>query len=363
MTPRQRVEAALLGHEADQVPFTAYFNKYFPSRVERELRNEGFCIVESYRIQPFVVETPDVSETIVFYRGKDNLRRIRRELRTPIGSISSVDKELPDHPMIPGQFLPWHDEYLFKGPDDYKAILFMIRNRRYSPNYEVVLRAQEDTGGDVFLFPDIGYSPIQEIIINIMGLEQFSIEWHERRDEVLALYEALTEDRRKFYPLVAESPLLIVNYGGNVSPEVLGLQRFEQYDLPHYDELAEMMHAHGKLLSVHFDANTRLLASAIANSKIDCIEAFTPFPNSDMSLSEARTIWQGKTLWINFPSAAHLEEPSKVKEITRHLLKEAVPGDRFIIGITETVPIDKWQQSFSSISHVINTEGRLPLNF
>ncbi len=178
----------------------------------------------------------------------------------------------------------------------------------------------------------------------------------------MALYEALTEDCRKFYPLVAESPLLIANYCGNVVPEVLGLQRFEKYVLPHYDEFAEIMHAHGKLLSVHFDANTKLLAPAIAKSKIDCIEAFTPFPNSDMSLAEARTIWQGKILWINFPSSVHLETPERVEGKTRQLLKEATPGDRFIIGITETVPIDKWQQSFSSISRVINAEGKLPLN-
>jgi hypothetical protein len=67
-TPRERVEATLLGKWADRIPFTAYFNKFFPSRVERELRNEGFCIEESCRIQPFLVETPDVSETCSFFR-------------------------------------------------------------------------------------------------------------------------------------------------------------------------------------------------------------------------------------------------------------------------------------------------------
>ena len=78
------------------------------------------------------------------------------------------------------------------------------------------------------------------------------------------LYQALTEDRRKFYPLVAESPALAVNYCGNVAAEVFGLDRFEEYILPHYNELAEMLHERGKLLGVHFDANTRLFASAIA---------------------------------------------------------------------------------------------------
>jgi hypothetical protein len=273
-----------------------------------------------------------------------------------------MDKEPAGHPMIPGQFLPWHEEYWFKGPEDYAPLRFLIRNRRYSPNHELVRKTQEEVGGDVFLLPDIGYSPLQEILIHIMGIEQFSIEWHERRDEVLTLYEALSEDRRKLYPLVAESPLLMANFGGNVSPEVLGLARFQEYVLPHYNEFAEILHANGKLLSVHFDGNTKLLASAIAQSQIDCIEAFTPIPNGDMTVAEARAAWPGKALWINFPSSVHLQEPSRVEETTRQILREAAPGDRFLIGITETVPVDRWQQSFSAISRVIKDEGALPLD-
>ena len=361
MTPREMVEAALLGRWADQVPFTAYHNKFFSSRVERDLRNSGFCIVD-HRVPLYSVETPHVSEKIIQYRGEDGVTRIQRVIETPEGPVSAVDKQLPEDLRIPAQLLPWHEEYLFKGPEDYAPIASMIRNRRYVPDYRAFRRAQEDVGGDVFLAPALGYSPLQEIIYQIMGIEQFSVEWHLRRDEVMKLYDALTEDRRKLYPVLADSPALLVNYGGNVSPEVVGLDRFEKYVLPHYDELAEMLHECGKLMSVHFDANNKLFAAAIGQSKIDCIEAFTPYPNSDMSVAEARAAWPGKTLWINFPSAAHLEEPAAVEETTRQILHEAAPGGRFIIGVTETVPVDKWQQSFSAISRVINAEGQLPLH-
>jgi EAL domain-containing protein (putative c-di-GMP-specific phosphodiesterase class I) len=171
----------------------------------------------------------------------------------------------------------------------------------------------------------------------------------------------LIEDRRKLYPILSESPILVAGYGGNVSPEVVGLARFEKYILPHYNELAEMLHESGKMLSVHFDANTRVFASAIAKSEIDIIEAFTPSPDCDMSVAEAREAWPDKVLWINFPSAVHLQEPSLIEETTRQILREAAPGNRFLFGITETVPVNKWQQSFSAISRVINAEGRLPL--
>jgi hypothetical protein len=257
---------------------------------------------------------------------------------------------------------PWWKEYLFKGPEDYLPLEAMIRGRQYRGNYEAFRRAQEQAGGDVILMSDdLAYSPLQEIIYRIMGISQFAVEWAERRDEVLKLYDALTEDRRKMYSLVAESPALLVNYCGNISPEVVGLQRFEKYILPHYDELAEILHRRGKLLGVHFDGNTRLLAPAIARSRIDYIEAFTPSPFGDMSVAEARAAWPDKVLWINFPSSTHLAETSEIEETTRQILCEAAPGNKFLIAVTEGVPVDVWQRSFHAISRVIREEGQLPI--
>ncbi len=237
----------------------------------------------------------------------------------------------------------------------------MIRNRRYLPEYDTFRRTQEEAGGDVLLVVALSYSPLQEIIYNIMGLEQFAIEWRYRRDEVMKLYQALSDDCRKFYPLVAASPALVVNYCGNLVPEVVGLERFQNLVLSHYNELAEMLHERGKLLGVHFDANTRLIAQAIAESLIDYVEALTPYPSSDMSVADARAAWPDKALWINFPSAAHLYDAGQVEEITRQILREAGSGERFLIGITEAVPSDRWQTSFPAITRVIDEESHLPL--
>ena len=361
MTPRERVEAALLGRQADKVPFTTYYNKLFLSEVERNLRNSGMCIIE-HRLPVFTVETPDVSEETIHYRDDDGDIRIKKVIRTPKGTVSEEYRQLPEHPRIPTQLLPWHEEYLFTSPEDYAPIESMIRNRRYSPDYDTFQRAQEEAGGDALLVVALGYSPLQEIIYNIMGLEQFSIEWRYRRDEVMKLYQALSEDCRKFYPLVAASPALVVNYCGNLVPEVVGLERFRDLVLPHYNELAGMLHERGKLLGVHFDANTRLIAQEIAESQIDYVEAFTPYPSSDMSVADARAAWPDKALWINFPSAAHLYESGQVEEITRQILREAGSGERFLIGITEAVPSDRWQTSFPAIARVIDAEGRLPLS-
>jgi hypothetical protein len=361
LSPRERVEAALFGGQPDFVPFTIYEGHLPTSAVERQLRNEGLCIVQR-NPAVYSIETPNVAEERLHFTGPDGDERVRTTWRSPAGTITAVHRVVPvgrsplDRVM---SYTSWREEYPFKSPADYEPLEFMIRDRRYSPNYEDFLAKADLMGDDAIMRANIGYEPLQEILYNLMGIEQFAIEWAERRDRLMRLYDALIEDRRKIYPIVADSPARIANYGGNVSPEVMGGRRFERYILPNYEEAAEFLHARGKLLGVHFDANCRLLATGIGRSSIDYIEAFTPAPDTDMTLAEARAAWPDKILWINFPSSIHLEPIPVIEEMTRQLLHEAAPGDRFLIGITEDVPANRWRENYLAILRVLRMDGRL----
>jgi hypothetical protein len=302
----------------------------------------------------FKTVSPNVTQERTTY-SKHGITYVRTNLRTPVGEISSVERVSPQRDTT------WEVEWLFKRPEDYRTLEFMVRDEAYLPNYEEFVRAQGEMGGDGFLMTDIGCPPLQYIMDTLMGLDAFAQEWIERRDEVLRLYDALVENRRKVYEVVAEAPALAANYGGNVSAEVVGVNRFEQYYMPHYDEFAEVMHAQDKLVGVHFDANIYLLSETVGRSRIDYVEALTPRPDTDMSVAEARTAWPDKILWVNFPTSVHQERVEVIEETTRQILFEAAPGDRFLLGITERVPPDRWRESLSTILRVINKKGTLPL--
>ena len=349
-TPRERVEAALRWEDVDHVPFTVYECMLPQCAAERQMRNEGLCIVQR---GPGVcgTRTPGVSqETIPFT--EDGRSRTRTIIHTPEGDLTRVDEPAPG--------TSWNVEKLFKGAEDYRKILATITCREHYPAYEGFLRKQEEMAEDAILRAGVAYSPLQEIIYRLLGVEHFAIEWAERRDEVMKLYDALTEDRRRMYEIVAKSPAGHANYGGNVSPEIVGVERFEKYILPHYEEFAEIMHAHGKLMGVHFDANNRALAPSIAKSSMDYVEAFTPPPDCDLSVAEARAIWPDKVLWINFPSSVFLKPPDEIEETTRRILIEAAPGNGFLICITEDMPPDKWREGMLAINRGVLKYGGLP---
>lgn len=350
LTPRQRVEAVLFGGQPDQVPFTVYEYKLPQCTVERQLRNDGLCIMNR-RYNGYDTVTPNCkSESYSYTDEKTGKGLVRTVVHTPKGDLTSLSE--------PADFTSWRHELMFKGPEDYEKLISLTNDTQFTPAYEGVLKAKRWLGEDVFLRGAMpGYSPLQAMIYSYLGVETFCFEWMERRDEVMRLYEALHERARRAYAVVADSPHRVIQYCGNVSPEIVGLPRFEQFVLPHYDELAEELHKRGKLLLVHLDANCKLLASAIASSGIDVVEAFTPAPDTDMTLAEARAAWPDKILWINFPSSVHLSSDEVIYNTTKDLIEQDGGAQKLLIGITEDVPEHRWQGSFLAISKAIADFG------
>jgi hypothetical protein len=344
MTPRERVLAVLRGEKPDKVPFTIYEGKIPQCAVERKLRNEGLCIVNRHH-SPIIREQPNcVFET--HHYSENGKPRVRSVIRTPVGEVSTVRE--------PAGFTSWTLEKLFKRPEDYKVLLFMANDLRCRPNYDAFISAEKWMGEDVILRAGVGACPLHEIMIGWMGVEVFAEEWAERRDEILKLEKALRSSLSQVYPLLADAPITHANFGGNEVPEVMGAPRYKEFCIPLFDECAEHFHRKGKLLGSHLDGNNKPWADAVAKCGLDYIEAFTPAPDTDMTLAEALKAWPNKILWINFPSSVHLYSAAEIKQTAHELIDAAAGTHRLIIGITEDIPEDRWQESLLAISEAIN---------
>lgn len=342
LTPRERVMRALHGEPVDITPFTIYENKLPRCTVERELRNRGLCVIDR-RVDVVKTFRPDVRTVTTIYEEEGKTYR-RTEHQTPYGTLTTVHQELG--------FTSWCQKYLFSEPEDYKRLVFLVENERYEPDYATYLKAQEVVGEDVFLRGTIALEPLQTII-RWMGTERFCLEWMDNRDEVLRLYEALVKAARRRYPLLAQSPVPAFNYGGNVTVEIIGPKGFADYYVPNYNEAAEELHKTGKLVGTHLDDDCKLIAELVRESALDYIEAFTPAPDTDMTLAEALDAWPDKALWINFPSSVHLASHEEIARTTRELLETARGHPRFLMGVTEDMPEDRWQENLWTIMAAI----------
>jgi len=99
------------------------------------------------------------------------------------------------------------------------------------------------------------------------------------------------------------------------------------------------LHAAGKYAGAHLDGNNRLIATDVAGTALDFIESFTPPPDCDMTLADARRAWPKKTLMVNLASSLHLQGPAAIRAHARGLIEEgAGDGRRFMVGVIEDVP-------------------------
>ena len=179
MTPNERVMTALRGGRADKVPFTVYECMLPSCTTERVLRNRGLCVV--YRRPSYRKVMPDVKATSFTTIDENDRKFVRTTYSTPFGDLTEL-AEVAD-------FTSWTHEYLFKTLDDYKKLMYMIRNVSFIPDYDAAASKIASLGPDFIVRDQIPYEPLQALISRYMGTETFSYEWMDNRDEVLRLYE------------------------------------------------------------------------------------------------------------------------------------------------------------------------------
>ena len=350
MTPRQRYLAALAGEMPDRVPFVIWNNKLPGGDIDKKLLELEACIINKSTV--YKLTTPGIQIETEQLKTKDGLRRTRKTYHTPAGRLSTVERQYPGS--------TWLEKMPFTSPNDYEPLEAFVKSKTYAPCYDDFLKDDRKYGKQSLARPETIYTPIQDLICKYMGVEAFCIEWADRRDRLLKLCDVIAEDRRKRLELVADSPAHFVIIEGNIIVDVTGPKRFEKYHTPHIEEACEILHAHGKFAGAHLDDNNRILASAVAKTSLDLIESFTPPPDCNLPLPEARRLWPKKTIQINFPSSVHLRGPEQVRKTAADILKQAAPGSRFIVGISEDIS-NRGVDTLVPLAQTIHDLGQTPL--
>ena len=329
-TARERVLEVLAGEEPDRVPFIIWDNKVPNPEIERALLALDTCVIVKSTVWNHRLEGIEVCREPLPPQAAGH-PRTRTVYRTAAGPLSTI------HVQQPGTV--WEEKHLFESPADYDAIEALLRARRYSPAFEAFRAADHRYPGQSLARPATVHSPLHEVIYEIMGVETFCLEWADNRDRVLRLVELMKTDIETRVCLMAESPASLCVIDGNTEISIVGPALYREFYLPHIERACETLHASGKYAGAPLDGNNRLLTSEVARTALNFIESFTPPPDCDLPLGEARRQWPDKTLLVNFPSSLHLGGAESVRRHARQLMAEGDgDGRRFAMGVIEDVP-------------------------
>ena len=348
-TACQRIMRALHGESNGHVPFTTYALFSELSTFEREMRQRGLGYVAISSSYDIVQKEASVRE--IRYRAANGDAMIRTEYETPFGLLYTEQKPQTE------LYTNWTKEHLFKSENDYKAMLWLVRDMVAVPRYDRAAKLVSNLGEDFAVRDQIPLEPLQALISSIyMDAQTFSLEWYDNRDEVLKLYNAFRALNRSIYPIVADGPLEFVNYGGNVIPAIIGKKNFAEYYVPNYNEAAEVVHKKGKLIGTHLDDNNETIMEEIASTDLDYIEAYDPVFSPPLSAAFEQL--KDKALWINWPSAWHNETVERAEQLTRDMLSQVKADDRLLIAVTENMPTGRDRELFPAILNAIQGAGR-----
>jgi hypothetical protein len=285
---------------------------------------------------------------------------------TPVGSVSYASiytEEMRRN----GVSITWITEHVIKEPKDYRVVGYIFKNIKVSPDYENYLEFQRRVGEKGFApaFGNSGASPMQHIMRDFFDATKFYLELYDRPKELKSLCEDMEPFFEQLFQVLADCPAEIVFFGSNYDEMITYPPFFKDHILPYLQQFAGRLHSKGKLLMCHCDGENQGLLELLAESGMDIAEAICPKPMTKVTITDVKKAFRGKiTIFGGVPSVALLEESMPDEEFERfmkNLFREIAPGDRFILGVSDTTPPDAKFERLRRITDMVNEWGRLPM--
>jgi hypothetical protein len=333
VTLRERLNAFWSGERPDRIPYTIYFWEWRHTAEDPAwlaMYEAGLGVTwhqSTFSVTHHNVEYKDETHT----DGGSEVRRFTQV--TPVGEIHAT--------WVDG----WHRKYLLETPEDYRVMTYIAEHTTFAPAYEEYLAFEAALPPYAVALPILGRTPLQTILVDYVGLENFGWHLFEYEEALMSLYNALLDNFRRITEVVAQGPGFFVSNLENFTAETLGPRRYERFLMPVYEECFAMLHEAGKIVGSHYDGKTASCKSQIARAPIDLIESFTPPPEGDMTLHEARVAWPDKLLWSNLNVALYDLPPEELKNVVLARVAEGSPeGTQLAFEVSEHIPVN-WKRS------------------
>jgi hypothetical protein len=335
---------AVLHHEIpDQVPFAPYDNLVPRGDFERMLRNRGMGLC--LRRATIWEETPNVS---IETKNEGNIAvKIYHTLK---GDLTT--RSLTHTGRIKDDDLDLDIEGMIKSVDDYEAAISIIEDTIFHLDEKVYYDASRDIGSDGII-RDTGLRPpfgeIRYLYGSVSGLPRLFQDLHDYPAQFERLIGTVIRREEKRLQLITESPAEFISLGdldGTWGPNII-----RKYDLPLYQKWIPKLKAKGKICSLHAHAsNLSKFKKIVEEIGCDVIEAFTPPPVGDISVTEARSAWgEDSIIWINFPETIFWSGVEATKNYTINLIQNDKFRNALVIGFTE---MGIWGAMNDQVEHV-----------
>jgi uroporphyrinogen-III decarboxylase len=379
MTDRERILAAIRGDFPDRVPFVPRLDFWFRARRYTNTlppAMRGLNLMEiadrlgvgCYATIPdYTVETDEMADIglgimrlpVLTYKvtveGVNRRvlslgREIVVEYDTPFGTVRTA-MGYTEEMLEAGCSSPNYTEHPIRNPQDFAAVGYIFEHLKVEPQtegYEAARKAIGDRG--IVVATTSGRAcPMQQIMMDLMTVEQFSYAQQDCPAELERLAEHMEPYYQSLKSCAADSPAEVIMLGGNYDDSLTYPGFFKKYILGPLRDYADLLHQKGKFLMTHTDGENRLLLPLYLEAGFDIADSLCPFPMTRCTLGEIRaafadriTIWGGIPCVLLCPGSASWEE---FRRYVDELLQRYGHESHFILGVSDMVSADaEWSR-------------------
>ncbi|MEK6795970.1 MAG: uroporphyrinogen decarboxylase family protein [Spirochaetota bacterium] len=354
ITPKQRMLNAYRGLPNDRPAIAPEFWYYYPAKVlgVDMIRFEKDIPLWQALLTTFKKYGTEGWGAAFAAQNNPHTKGSSREERLADGrlrhtnTISYKDKSFTSVRMYDKEEPSWTEKYLLDDAADIGTCVEMATNTDITFDLTKAVDAHRTVGNDYLLEFWLG-TPFFDFIAGFMGFEKavmYFIEadekqLHQFRERYLSHQMRLIREACRTTPY--ESFVFGCSYSCN---SLIGPVMWRQWDKPFIKAIADELHAHGKLLHIHFHGKSMECASDFSETGIDCVCPFERSPGGDVDgVQGLRDVRKALADKVTMNGNVHTVEtlirgtPDDVRREVREI-KEAFAGsNRFIIGTGDQV--------------------------
>jgi len=247
-------------------------------------------------------------------------------------------------------------EHPVKGVSDFAAVADVYASRRLDARPEQVERLAAEISDAGFQDIVLNRSPLGALVHDWIGMEGFVYLLFDSRRELARLIEEIEPAFLEGVRLAAEMPVHLVILCDNLDENLIAPPVFEEFGLPYYRKVADILHAGDKYFSCHMDGNIKRLLPLFRESGLDIYDGCTPAPMNNYTLEDLRAgLGDRMHAFCGVPSTFFVQGlPDEViLDCARRIIDTF--GESVILNVGDILPINGDIEQVARVADMVNS--------
>ena len=355
MTGRQQIEAAFRGERGEHTPVSIRLDLWhahaarigaLPKHLHDASATDvedalGFARAARFRMHPrLVFDAADFRCEV-----RNGVRR--EDYRFPKGTLTRETVTTAESARSGVQ--PHITQYPLHTEADYELLLRHVHSARLEYEFEGFDIFDAETGGKGLPMLIASSCPAHLIMLRWAGYENFFLHLFDFEEKAAELIRAVDDIfRRDLWPVLQASSATLLLHGNHFSSQMTPPPLFERFFLPYFQAFNELMHAHGKCVVWHADAEIGALVELVLAAGFDGADCLATAPLVPQTMKNYLNVWQGRIVcWGGLPSTI-FDPEYPLQDYQSHVLalfELAADRSDIIIGASDNVmPGAEWKR-------------------